>query len=119
MSNYGFTNDQGEPIMDGAAYRFEQQLDMDSMADYYADRFYDNDGGVLDPSECGHGSLDYPEGEIWCYDCDSQVGIWESRDADGWPIPTFFDQSGHPDAEPMEDQWLDSHMEDRLTTMFE
>lgn len=117
MSNY--FNEAGEPLMDGSAMRYEMYLDSLGDREPDSDAFYDNDGDVLDPSECGHGSLDYPEGEIWCYDCDSQVGIWEHRDEDGWPIPTFFDQSGHPDAEPMEDQWLDSHMEDRLTTMFE
>lgn len=26
---YGYQNEAGEPIMDGAAYRFEQQLDYD------------------------------------------------------------------------------------------
>jgi hypothetical protein len=38
MSNYGWTNADGEPIMDGAAYRFEQQLD----AEYAQERFYDD-----------------------------------------------------------------------------
>lgn len=37
-------NEDGEPIMDGAAWRFEQQLDMDSRDDYMADTFYDSDG---------------------------------------------------------------------------
>ena len=43
MTHYGWTNEDGEPIMDGAAYRFEQQLDLDSRDDYYADHFYDGD----------------------------------------------------------------------------
>ena len=40
MTN-SWMNEDGEPIMDGAAWRFEQQLDLDSQDDYYADRFYD------------------------------------------------------------------------------
>lgn len=43
MTN-SWMNEDGEPIMDGAAWRFEQQLDLDSQDDYMADRFYDNDG---------------------------------------------------------------------------
>jgi len=40
MTN-SWMNEDGEPIMDGAAWRFEQQLDMDSADDYAADHFYD------------------------------------------------------------------------------
>ena len=116
MSNYGYTNADGEPIMDGAAYRYEQYLDSTYEPD--PDDFYAHEDEILDPSECSHGDLDYPEGEVWCYGCDSQVGIWQHRDADGWPIATFFDQSDHEDAEPMEDQWLDSYMEDRISEMY-
>jgi hypothetical protein len=36
---YGWTNEAGEPIMDGAAYRFEQELDFQSAQE----RFYDMD----------------------------------------------------------------------------
>jgi hypothetical protein len=79
MTN-SWMNEDGEPIMDGAAWRFEQQLDMDSADDYYADHFYDDE--------------DY-------YDDD------EEEDEDD------------EDFDPIEDQWLDSYMEDRLTTMYE
>jgi hypothetical protein len=39
---YGFTNDAGEPIMDGAAYRFEQQLDSDYASMQAEQDFYDS-----------------------------------------------------------------------------
>lgn len=94
MSNYGYTNDQGEPIMDGAAYRFEQQLDMDSMADYYADRFYDDDGypDEIDPDDCDHGDGTYlgsadgdaTEGDYECDICGAIAGRWVMGE-DGWP----------------------------------
>lgn len=77
MSNYGWTNEEGEPIMDGAAYRFEQQLDMESdsydagwrqrMAwddDYYA--------GMPDEDEHAYDMDDLNENEVpWCYGCDA------------------------------------------------
>lgn len=73
MTTYGWTNDAGEPIMDGAAYRFEQQLDMESAADYYTDHFYDDDGEspCYDNQElCSGGDLDYLNDEhgecSWC-----------------------------------------------------
>lgn len=64
MTN-SWMNEDGEPIMDGAAWRFEQQLDLDSQADYYEDHFYDNEP---DEDECepGHG----------CCDCDLTRGEW-------------------------------------------
>ena len=64
MTHYGWTNEDGEPIMDGAAYRFEQQLDLDSRDDYYADHFYDGDydEGEECP-ECGDYGLDVQTGE--------------------------------------------------------
>ncbi|HWV45629.1 MAG TPA: hypothetical protein VN039_06360, partial [Nitrospira sp.] len=40
MSDY--QNEAGEWLMDGAAMRFEQQLDMEAQADYYADTFYED-----------------------------------------------------------------------------
>jgi hypothetical protein len=104
MSNYGWTNEAGEPIMSGEAYRFEQQLDADSRDDYYADHFYDNepndDYGVCD--ECGD---DYGLNLITdvCESCGAGQGdVHDEQDA---PFV-------------MEDQWLDSYMEDRMTTMF-
>ncbi len=73
---YGYTNEDGEPIMDGVAYRFEQQLDMDSMydeGDYYdrLDRGYYDEPDPLDPSECEHGNGSFPEGAGFdCRDCE-------------------------------------------------
>ncbi len=97
---YSWQNEAGEPIMDGAAWRFEQQLDMDSAADYYEDHFYDNEPDEERYDECpdceGEFSFDTQTGK--CDDC----GFEDSDD-------------GYV----QEDQWLDSYMEDRLTTMFE
>lgn len=72
MSNYGWTNDQGEPIMDGAAYRFEQQLDADYAEDrarmqwdddFYAD--YPEEEHVLDYDDTNEDETP------WCYGCDN------------------------------------------------
>lgn len=63
MSNYGWTNSDGEPMMDGAAYRFEQALD----ADYQPDP--DDYMGYNDePDEC--------EDDHECVDCDGPKGVW-------------------------------------------
>lgn len=69
MSNYGWTNDAGEPIMDGAAYRFEQQLDYDLAQERGMDDFYDDDSWneerhTLDMDDTN------PAGIPWCYGCD-------------------------------------------------
>lgn len=70
MSNYGWTNEEGEPIMDGAAYRFEQALD----AQYAEERFMDDDeffgdepdyGECFEP-DCG-GEIDPTDSR--CFDC--------------------------------------------------
>jgi hypothetical protein len=52
MSAYGWTNEDGEPIMDGAAYRFEQQLDSEYQPD--PDDFYYNEPEPRDPEDCDH-----------------------------------------------------------------
>lgn len=59
--------------MDGAAYRFEQQLDMDSRDDYYADRFYDDDQypEYIDPEDCTHGNVNFSGRTAECQDCES------------------------------------------------
>ena len=103
MTQYGWTNEDGEPIMDGAAWRFEQQLDMDSRDDYYADHFYDNepDPDLYDECEnCPDGWVDLSTGV--CGDCGVNGGV-----------------SLEDYADAMEDHWLDSYMEDRMTTMYE
>jgi hypothetical protein len=96
MSNYGWTNEAGEPIMSGEAYRFEQQLDLDSRDDYYADRFYDQDDydeGEECP-DCGDFGLDTQTGE--CAFCGYVMG----------DEPEYV----------AEDQHLDSYMEDYLSS---
>ncbi len=100
MTTYGWTNSDGEPIMDGAAYRFEQQLD----AEYAEQRefdSYDDYADEADYDECDACGGDIDPKDSRCFDCGRRA---------------YF-----PDAEAseVEDAWLDSYMEDRLTTMFE
>ena len=84
MSNYGWTNADGEPIMDGAAYRFEQELDAQSAYERQFDDFYDNE-----PDEyCEGDADDCPFGG--CVECDGDMS----------------------EPMPMEDQWLDGSYEE-------
>lgn len=72
MSNYGFTNEAGEPIMDAAAYRYEQYID--SMYEPDPDEFYaaDDDEAPCesDPSACTRADADYVDENTaecpWC-----------------------------------------------------
>lgn len=60
MTTYGWTNEAGEPIMDGAAWRFEQQLDMDSVYDSWDEMSGRFDGEApceLDADDCTGGDL--------------------------------------------------------------
>ena len=67
---YSWQNEEGEPIMSGEAWRFEQQLDYDSAMERWGDgsEFYD-----YDEDESSH-DLDYDDlnqqGIPWCYGCD-------------------------------------------------
>jgi hypothetical protein len=72
MSIYGWTNEDGEPIMSGEAYRFEQALDAD-----YADQRYLDDDDYDGPEcpDCG----DYV-GDCDCAD-DDYDGPWVNEDA--------------------------------------
>lgn len=101
MSNYGWTNADGEPIMDGAAYRYEQYLDSTYEPD--PDDFYDRwDDDEHDEDSCPMSDADF----------DSSTGLWECMGCGKtWP--------DDDEPEGMEDQWLDSYMEDRLSTMYE
>lgn len=70
MSNYGYTNEYGEPIMDGAAYRYEQYLDSTYEPD--PDDFYDrwDEPEDVDPSECDHPDRSYhARREVECDVC--------------------------------------------------
>jgi hypothetical protein len=104
MSNYGWTNEEGEPIMSGEAWRFEQQLDMDSQADYYADHFYD-DGYYDEPDEDRYDECPSCKGE---FSFDTQTSACDD---------CGFEDSD--DGYVAEDQFLDSYMEDRISTMYE
>ena len=82
MTN-SWMNEDGEPIMDGAAWRFEQQLDMDSAADRAYDDFYDR------YDECDE--------DHQCEDCGNCVDACTCEDRD---------------ADPDEDSWLDGSYEE-------
>ena len=99
MSNYGYTNADGEPIMDGAAYRYEQYLD--SMYEPDPDDFYRDSYNADDACEggCGNEGFDFV-GDRWL--CDECA---DSLDAD-------------EDYEGGEDAYLDSYMEDRISEMY-
>jgi hypothetical protein len=125
MTN-SWMNEDGEPIMDGAAWRFEQQLDADSRDDYYADRFYDDEPEYMDPATCSHPDVDYRGWTAECRACETD-GI---RIVNSWPIDGVWDETTEdfilwPAQAPaeegpvMEDQWLDSYMEDRISSMYE
>lgn len=83
MTNYGWTNEEGEPIMDGAAYRFEQALDAEYAEQRYMD---DNDYNPWDEGE------DYE-----CPDCGLDADECECPEVDYVP--------------EAEDAWLDGSWE--------
>lgn len=67
---YGFMNEDGEPIMDAAAYRYEQYLDGMYEPDP-EDSWDGSDWGAeddTDPLTCEHFDGSYPEGAG--YECD-------------------------------------------------
>lgn len=91
MTN-SWMNEDGEPIMDGAAWRFEQQLDQDSRADYMEDHFYDD----YDEDEC--------EDDHECDSCDGPEGHWDLEtyvfvpdEGAGWTC-SYCDRPCPPDA---------------------
>lgn len=81
----GWTNEAGEPIMDGAAWRFEQELDAQSAWEDYAERYLDHYDD---------------EPESWCKRCGEEGH--EAEDCDNEPEPMD---------EP-EDAWLDGFYEE-------
>lgn len=89
MSNYGWTNADGEPMMDGAAWRFEQQLDQDSY-----------DDGWSDPMESDYD----PFGDEF-QACASRTCDEDFRDCG------HEDDESDPDDLGMEDAWLDGSYE--------
>lgn len=115
MSNYA--NEAGEPYMTAAALNFEAALDEQSayerQFDYDFD--YDDEPEADDPHSCTDNTSS-EDGNVWrCDQCDHLlVGTPEDGFAgseDAYPV----DDEGPV----MEDQWLDSYMEDRMSTMYE
>ena len=86
MSNY--FNEAGEPLMDGAAMRYEMYLDStyEPEPDYFLT--YDVYREEIDPEDCDHGDFSYSR-ERWSATCDGcgSDGIllvafsWEHQDA--------------------------------------
>lgn len=89
-----WTNAEGEPIMDGAAYRFEQQLDIDSAHEREVDDFYDvgwDDPEPIAPHLCDHPDINYHgKWEAECIRCESTGVVLVSLDF-GEPDPTLND----------------------------
>jgi hypothetical protein len=81
MTQYGWTNEEGEPIMDGAAYRFEQQLDMESAHERYMNAFYDDPYGDADEHVYDYDDVD-ENGTPWCYGCDDYARCGDFEDHD-------------------------------------
>jgi hypothetical protein len=101
MTN-SWMNADGEPIMDGAAWRFEQQLDLDMERERFMepwDDFYDNEPAD-EWEECGvcpKGVIDPDDG--LCVDCGAHMDAVDENDDMDEPFV-------------MEDQWLDGSYEE-------
>lgn len=87
MSNY--YNEAGEPLMDGAAMRYEMYLDsMDDHYDEYPYGYGPDERDDIDPEDCEHHDRDYRNnGCVDCAVCGITIGTWE-RDSEGWPQMT-------------------------------
>lgn len=91
MSDY--FNEAGEPLMDGAAMRYEMYLDStyEPEPDYFLNNgvYRDEDYFYDHPDECEHGDCSYlnsahaDSGEVMCDLCEQIVATWE-RGEDGW-----------------------------------
>lgn len=92
MSNY--FNESGEPLMDGAALRYEMYLDStyEPDPDDFYNREVDEDYYYDNPDECPHddgtfmgsGVEGATEGDFRCDACDNIVTRWVMG-ANGWP----------------------------------
>lgn len=83
--SYPYYNEAGEPLMDGAAMRYEMYLDSTYEPD--PDDFYDrwdDEPEQADPATCDHSQNWSSRGDvIECDDCWTE-GVAVSWDADGW-----------------------------------
>lgn len=116
MTN-SWMNADGEPIMDGAAWRFEQQLDMDSAHERYEDDFYAYEPDEVDPETCDHAdkswSTNYDSNEISNVQCDIcfTVAVTWVNGEDG-PESIAWEPADEADFYVPEDQWLDGSYEE-------
>lgn len=122
MSNY--FNEAGEPLMDGAAMRYEMYLDSTYEPDPYDDYdSWDNEPEEIDPAVCTHGNVDYSDGgrTAECQDCFTVALVVVYTDFNETEVEDFIAWPNFPESDEgpvMEDQWLDGYMEDRLSTMY-
>jgi len=82
--SYPYYNEAGEPLMDGAAMRYEMYLD--SLYEPDPDDFYNSfEDEEIDPADCDHKSnwSSFEGGRVECDDCYTE-GVVVSRDEDGW-----------------------------------
>ena len=68
MTN-SWMNEDGEPIMDGAAWRFEAQLDMQDAEERANSAWLDDDGWADEPHTFDMDDHD-ENGDYWCWGCD-------------------------------------------------
>lgn len=86
--SYPYYNEAGEPLMDGAAMRYEMYLDSTYEPD--PDDFYNSyeDDEQADPSTCPHTDnwSSYERGGVTVVECDDcwTEGTVKSWDEDGW-----------------------------------
>lgn len=72
--SYDYFNEAGEPLMDGAAMRYEMYLDSihePDIDDHYESWDCEPDGS-LDPMTCSHDNTDEYDAGWHCYDCDTE-----------------------------------------------
>jgi hypothetical protein len=84
--SYPYYNEAGEPLMDGAAMRYEMYLDSTYEPD--PDAFYDrwdDEPDEIDPADCSHTEnwTGNDDGTVTCDDCYTE-GVVLSRDENGW-----------------------------------
>jgi len=81
---YGYQNEAGEPIMDGAAYRYEQYLDSMYEPDPYDYEDNYDEPEQADTATCTHGNGSYPENAGFsCDDC------WETYEGPRLLVEAF------------------------------
>jgi hypothetical protein len=91
---YSWQNEEGEPIISGEAYRFEQQLDADYAAEYYGSPEYLDsldDEPDEDDHECSSGDANQrPDGTWECCYCGEPVDTPEDAPLAPWEYEILY-----------------------------